>query len=78
MPTRFSGVGAVNDIFPGDTIGIMLYSVNKELYDYNRSIEIYEQAQNSGAQPTDIYTNVKNGVGLFTGYSLTKYEFQFD
>ena len=78
LPTRFSGVGAVNDIFPSDTIGIMLYSVNKELYDYNRSIEIYEQAQNSGAQPTDIYTNVKNGVGLFTGYSLTKYEFQFD
>lgn len=78
LPLKFEDVGAVNNINVGDTLQVCLFSVGKELWDFNNSQKIYEQTHASGAQPTMLYTNVENGVGLFTGYSDTVFSLVYE
>ncbi len=73
LQTKFEEALAVNDIVKGDTILTVLYSINKDIALYNESLKTYQQTQSSGAQPTSLYSNIENGVGLFSGYSATEY-----
>lgn len=53
---------------------IELVSLNKSGYLYRRTIDDYNQSQNDPfAEPVQIYCNVENGYGIFSGYSTFIY-----
>ncbi len=72
-----------NDIFNGNTVGnnqdsvklmLRLLSVSPELYEYSKSVELYNINRNIGSNqssPLEIYSNVENGLGIFGGYNQT-------
>jgi hypothetical protein len=58
-----------------------LLSVSKEFYDYVITRSKYSEAQNNPlAEPVNVFSNVKNGYGIFSSFSasqdsvLIKYE----
>lgn len=54
---------------------IIVKSVSKELYDYEKSLA--KNRLNNGdlfAEPELIYTNVESGLGIFVGYTVLKFE----
>ena len=49
---------------------VKLLHINKDYYNYIRSLNTYENAaDNPFAEPVNLYTNVNNGYGLFTTYA---------
>jgi hypothetical protein len=49
---------------------IELLHINKDYYRYIKSLNSYENAvDNPFAEPVNLYSNVKNGYGLFTTYA---------
>ncbi len=53
---------------------ISLKSVSESYYKYLASYQKYQDAHdNPFAQPVQIFNNIKNGYGIFAGYSGTKY-----
>lgn len=73
--TQINGNPSTIDSLPnGLTVTLRVLTVSKELYDYYRSVELYYQsgANNSSiSSPTEIYSNVSCGHGIFAGYSET-------
>lgn len=65
----------LEDVLPSDIpVTLRVLTVSKELYEYYRSIELYYQngASNSSiTNPTEIYSNISCGRGIFAGYSET-------
>jgi Domain of unknown function (DUF4249) len=60
-------------ISPGTTrkATVELLHINKDYYKYIRSLNSYENAvDNPFAEPVNLYSNVKNGYGLFTTYAM--------
>lgn len=54
-------------------IVMKLYNISKEFYDYEISLyKSIDADENPFAEPTPIYTNVKNGLGCFAGYNTTE------
>jgi hypothetical protein len=50
---------------------VELLHVNKEYYTYIKSLNTRENADdNPFAEPVNLYTNVKNGYGMFTTYAM--------
>jgi len=60
------------ELIPSNT-QIVLLTASKEYFDYTRS---YQQISNGlpsfFSQPVQIYGNVENGFGIFSGYSITQ------
>ncbi len=59
-----------------DSVRLMLrlLTVSPELYEYSKSIELYNINRNIGSNqstPLEIYSNVENGLGIFGGYNQT-------
>ena len=53
---------------------INVKSVSKEMYDYYKSVTLYQLTSGSGiAEPQPIFTNVENGIGIFGGYTEKKF-----
>ncbi len=51
---------------------VMLTSITGDYYRYYKSRKIYEDAQdNPFAEPVSIFTNIKQGYGIFSAYSST-------
>jgi hypothetical protein len=51
---------------------VELLHINKDYYKYIKSLNSYENASgNPFAEPVNLYSNVKNGYGLFTTYAMT-------
>lgn len=49
---------------------VRIQNVSEDFYKYQRSLAVYQSTENSPfAEPVQVYTNVKNGFGLFAGYS---------
>ena len=49
---------------------VELLHINKDYYNYIKSLNTYENSMdNPFAEPLNLYTNVKNGYGLFTTYA---------
>ena len=68
-------IATVRDRFDkGDTLVITLVHMNKEFYDFNRSVKLAERANgNPFAQPAPIKSNVfGNAIGIFTGYNFDR------
>ncbi len=69
-----SGIGGV---FTSKTEfqNFRVYKLSKELYQYIRSSQKQQQiGDNPFSEPVFVYTNVKNGLGIFAGYSVTTYK----
>ena len=50
---------------------VELLHINKDYYKYIKSLNSYENAvDNPFAEPVNLYSNVKNGYGLFTTYAM--------
>lgn len=55
-----------------DTIVVYfnLCNINKDYYLYTKSLEMHMEVQEDPiAEPVQVYTNVENGLGIFSGYS---------
>ncbi len=54
------------------TYKLRVLSVSKDLYEYYKSIDIYKwnsDVNSNLSQPTQIYSNIKNGYGIFGAYN---------
>lgn len=55
-----------------------LISLNRSGYLYRKSIDDYNQARNDPfAEPVQIFCNIENGYGIFSGYSTNIYPASF-
>jgi len=62
-----------NNILTKNPINIYLISISEEMYNYSISKNKYDQADNNPlSEPVNVLSNIKNGFGIFTSYSLTK------
>lgn len=70
----YTNAGSLDQqITPGGTrrAAVELLHINKDYYKYIRSLNSYENAvDNPFAEPVNLYSNVKNGYGLFTTYAM--------
>ncbi len=58
-----------------NNLEIVLSSLTKEYYKYLETREAQIQTiDNPFAEPVIIYSNIKNGLGIFSGYSSSKYK----
>jgi len=49
---------------------LQLWHVSKELYDFQTSLRKFNQASNNPfAEPVPVYSNIKNGLGIFASYN---------
>lgn len=54
---------------------LSIKSVNKEMYEFYKSLELARLGQgNIFAEPVILYTNIEGGLGIFTSYAENKYE----
>ena len=52
------------------TIKLQIWNTSKDLYDYSLSLRKFNAtANNPFSEPTPVYSNVKNGLGIFAGYN---------
>jgi len=66
------------DINEGDQVIVQVKNLSRESYLYNRSYEIYQNAQfNPFAEPVVVFNNIENGHGIFQGYSVNEYVIDF-
>jgi hypothetical protein len=49
-----------------------LQSITEEGYNYLKAIDLQSQSGGIMTEPVLPYTNINNGVGIFTGYSAFK------
>ncbi|MEA4935789.1 MAG: DUF4249 domain-containing protein [Paludibacter sp.] len=63
-----------------DTLFIELINIDEPYYRYQKQYYVYQSAGSGGIGTTPqrypLYTNVTNGLGLFTGFSVTKKDFK--
>jgi hypothetical protein len=60
-------------------VWIDLQQVDKSYYLYAVSEQKYQQTRNNPfTEPVQVYSNVKNGFGLFSAYNGTRKEFIVD
>lgn len=53
----------------------ILYSYSEEYYKYLTTVRLQQNTQGDPfAQPVQVYTNIKNGLGIFAGYSQSMRE----
>jgi len=49
---------------------IVLYSISNEIFNYMKSTsKSHEGSMNLFSEPVGVYTNIKNGIGIFGGIS---------
>jgi hypothetical protein len=69
-----------NDCLPYKTIENSVQSftlevsqISKELYDYQNSLRAFNNTSNNPfAEPVPVYSNIKNGLGIFAAYNPTR------
>jgi Domain of unknown function (DUF4249) len=51
-------------------IKLQLWNTSKELYEYHISLRKFNASSNNPfSEPTPVFTNIKNGLGIFAGYN---------
>lgn len=53
-----------------DSIGIYVYSMEEEYYNYYRTLLDFS-TENPFSEPVPVYSNIKNGLGIFGSYLIT-------
>lgn len=70
-----TSVEIINDLAyqENDYLYINFYSISEELYKYYQSINLFESSSESiFSTPVKIYSNVKNGIGVFASGNIVK------
>jgi hypothetical protein len=53
---------------------VVLLSVSESYFRYLKATEFQENNEdNPFATPVQVYNNIENGLGIFAGYSISKY-----
>lgn len=61
------------------TVKIKLLTINRDIYNYIISYNLNDQTGDDPfAQPVQVYTNIENGLGLFSGYTMYEDSVIFD
>lgn len=65
-----------------DSDSVLIYfqlkSISLDLYYYYKSLALNRQTKNNPfAEPVQVYSNIKNGFGIFSGYSQYTFKMQF-
>jgi hypothetical protein len=56
-----------------DSQSFRLYSLNEDYYKYTLSVHNYNsKTYDTYQEPTPIYSNIQNGIGIFGGFSLSE------
>lgn len=64
------------DMINYETFNVNLISVSKDLYYYLKSYKIYADSKDSPmTEPIKIHSNIKEGFGIFGGYSYSSWQF---
>jgi hypothetical protein len=60
------------DIYQGEKLTVYIKSINESLFKYNKSFQLYQENNgNPFGEPVQVYSNIENGIGIFSGYSET-------
>lgn len=62
------------DVHTGDTVQISVMQTDEAFYLFHSSLDNYG-GDNPFTEATPIYSNIKNGLGVFAGYTSQKYFF---
>jgi hypothetical protein len=49
---------------------IFLLNTDKTYYDFKKSLEKYNSGENPFTEPSPVYSNIKNGLGIFAAYTV--------
>jgi len=67
------------DFTNGKAYIFVLNSLSRNAYLYKKSLAIYENSHNNFfSEPVQVYNNIKNGYGIFAGYSFTIDSLKFE
>ena len=58
-----------NSYYPLDSAKVYIFNTDKSYYEYHKSIELNRGGDNPFSEPVIIYSNIKNGLGVFCSYS---------
>lgn len=62
-----------------DEVKVVLKSVSEAYYKYVVSYQKFQQNNgNPFSEPVQVYNNIRNGFGIFAGYSATSYTFKMN
>lgn len=70
-PTEVIGNGIDSEINTRSIYDLKIRSVSKDFYEYLRSFSQYSESNSSVSTPTEIQSNIFNGLGIFGAYSET-------
>ena len=66
-------LGTAFDYEKGDTLISQIYHITEDYFNYLESVDAAVQANlNPFGQPSTIITNIKGGLGIFTGFTKTE------
>lgn len=58
------------DIYQSSQLIVIVKSINEELFKYRKSLQLYGETNgNPFGEPVQVYSNIENGIGIFSGYS---------
>lgn len=61
-----------------DFLQINIITASKDIYLYDKTLATFSNTNGSFfAEPVQVYTNVKNGFGIFGGYQTTRFKINF-
>lgn len=62
-------------VYSDNTITFMVHHLSRDYYLYHQSIENF-QGESPFSEPVLVYSNIKNGLGVFAGYNTTVVKFE--
>lgn len=78
--TSFYSAQALSNPGANTTSEVRLFSVSEDLYEYYRTLEIYNSLRTNSntnlSAPINVHSNIENGLGIFAGYNVSKYQFE--
>jgi hypothetical protein len=78
--TSFYSSEAFSNPGTNTTSEVRLFSVSEDLYNYYRTFELYQSLNTNSntnlSAPLQVHSNINNGLGIFAGFNLSKYQFE--
>lgn len=78
--TSFYSAEAFSNPGTSTTSEVRLFSVSKDLYEYYRTFELYQSLNTNSntnlSSPIHVHSNIENGLGIFAGFNLSRFQFE--
>lgn len=66
-------------LLKSDELQLVLRHVDQSYFNFKKSLKLHVQSKgNPFAEPVKVYSNIKNGLGIFAGYASSRYEIDID